>query len=108
MTHRLLNIARAHWATFDGWAAARNVDPLDLPPDRMLSLIYYWSTRNASSSEEINKFDRRLWLPPKGTAAPKGSPWSAEAETAAFGSLAAQVGVQTKGGLREGSTVKPS
>lgn len=103
-----MNLARQHWATFDGWAAARNVDPLDLPPDRMLSLVYYWSIRNADSREAIDKFDRRLWMPPKGREAPKGSPWSAEAETAAFGSLAAQVGVQTKGGLREGAAVKSS
>lgn len=93
MTLRLVMLVRKEWASFDGLMASQNVDPLLLPPDRFLSLVYWWAVRNASEQADIDKFDRRLWIPPKGRAAPAGSPWSAEAETAAFGSLAAQVGV---------------
>ena len=39
-------------------------------------------------ADEVKKFDQRLWVPPKGVVPPKGSPWSAEAETAAFKSFA--------------------
>lgn len=77
---------------FDGWAAATLAggDPLDLPPDRFFSLIYFWIVREGEQSE-IEKFDARLWRPPKGVAPAKGSPWSADAETAAFRGLTAQV-----------------
>ena len=107
MTARLVAIARHHWAVLDGWAASRLVDPLVMPPDRMLSLVYYWATRNATEQADIDKFNRHLWLPPKGVVPPPHSPWSAESERAAFGSLAAAVG-SGKTATREGATVKPA
>ena len=65
-------------------------DPLALPLDRFLNLVYYWLVREADE-KAIRKLDARLWMPPKGVAAPKESPWSAEAETAAFRGFVAQV-----------------
>lgn len=92
MTQRLLATVKARWAHFDGWATAHLAggDPLELPLDRLLNLLYYWLIRGASE-EDVQKFDARLWRPPKGQAAPAGSPWSPEAETAAFQSLAAAI-----------------
>lgn len=92
MTQRLLATIKAHWVAFDGWAVTvlAGGDPLRLPLDRYLNLIYHWLTDGADR-EEIAKFDKRLWMPPKGVAAPKGSPWSAEAETGAFRAFVAQV-----------------
>lgn len=92
MTHRLLGLARDDWASLDGQMASLNVDPLLLPPDRFLNLIYWWATHHAEEQAQVDKFDRQLWMPPKGKAAAPGSPWSPEAETAAFSALAAQVG----------------
>jgi hypothetical protein len=55
----------------------------------MLNLIYYWATRNAQDEQTLAKFDRKLWMPPKGEEAPAESPWSAENETSAFKALKA-------------------
>ena len=44
------------WPTFDGWCASRNLDPLDLPWDRWLNLVYYFATRNMST-EDKTEFD---------------------------------------------------
>lgn len=92
MTARLLNTAKARWSAFDGWAAATmsGADPLDLPFDRLLNLIYHWIVKDADP-DEVPKFDARLWRPPPGRAAAPGSPWSPEAETAAFRGLAAAI-----------------
>lgn len=77
------------WPTFDGWAAARNVDPLTLPYPRFLNLAYYWGTKDTDANGR-DRFDGALWIPPPGET-PKG-PWSAEAEAAALSSLAADTG----------------
>lgn len=34
------------WPSFDGWCVSCGVDPLELPSDRWLNLIYYFATRN--------------------------------------------------------------
>lgn len=44
---------------FDGWSASQNVDPLDLPWDRCLNLIYFFATRNASK-EKKQEFDAAM------------------------------------------------
>lgn len=103
MTLRLVGLAKREWASFDGLMASKNVDPLLLSPDRFFSLVYWWGTRNAPDQAAVDKFDRQLWRPPKGVAAPKGSPWSPEAETAAFTSLASAFGVLKSGTAREGT-----
>lgn len=92
MTQRLLGSVQAHWTAFDGWSMTvlAGGDPLRLPLDRLLNLIYHWLT-DGGDRDEVARFDRRLWMPPKGEAAPKNSPWSAEAETAAFKMFAAEV-----------------
>lgn len=40
------------WPYFDGWCASRNVEPMDLPWDRWLNLVYYFATRNMSSEDK--------------------------------------------------------
>jgi hypothetical protein len=89
VTVRLVGLARREWASFDGSIVE---DPLLLPPDRFLNRVYWWAIKNASEQSQIDKFDRKLWRPPRGKRAAPGSPWSPEAETQAFASLAAQVG----------------
>lgn len=76
---------------FDGLLASQNVDPMLLPFDRFLSAVHWWVT-NGATQDSLERFERRLWMPPKGQAPAPGSPWSPEAETAAFAALAAQVG----------------
>lgn len=93
MTQRLVALASHYWASMDGLLASQSVDPLDLPPDRFLSVVYWWALRNADDQREIAKFDRRLWRPPPGIAPAAGSPWSPEAENEAFGAFAASVGM---------------
>lgn len=89
MTLRLVGLARREWASFDGDSVE---DPLLLPPDRFLNRIYWWAIKNAADKESVDRFDRKLWRPPRGRAAAPGSPWSPEAETNAFAALAAEVG----------------
>lgn len=85
-----------NWPSFDGWQASQGVDPLhDLSPDRFFSLVYYYMTRYADESER-KKFDARLWVPPKGEAPEPGSPWSPEAEKAAFQGLASALNIKPK------------
>lgn len=88
MTLRLVGLARNEWASFDGGSVE---DPLLLPPDRFLNRVYWWATHEGDR-QAIEKFDRKLWRPPRGKAAAPGSPWSPEAETGAFAALAAEVG----------------
>lgn len=89
MTDRLTSIAAHNWALFDGELASRGIDPLELPPVRFFSLVYYWAVGEASE-EDKEKFDRRLFMPPAGVE-PTVGPWTAEAETSAFQSFASQV-----------------
>lgn len=92
MTARLVWTVADHWQVFDGWAAARNVEPLTLPLHRFLSLIYYWLVKDADD-KGVAKLDRDLWRPPTGVKPPPGSPWSPEVELAGFDALAAQLGI---------------
>jgi len=89
VTFRLLHLASENWPTLEGWATSRNTDIMDLPIDRMLNLIYFWATRNAPDEQALAKFDRKLWMPPKGEEPPAESPWSAANETSAFKALKA-------------------
>ena len=103
MTLRLVRLARQEWASLDGEMASLNVDPWYLPPDRFFNLIYWWATRHGDP-DGIAKFDRRLWMPPKGVAPAPGSPWSPESETEAFGELAAAFGVGVTAKARQGES----
>lgn len=47
------------WPLFDGWCASQNVDPLDLPWDRCLNLVYFFATRNASKEKKA-EFDAAM------------------------------------------------
>lgn len=47
------------WPLFDGWCASQNVDPLELPWDRCLNLVYFFATRNATK-EKKQEFDAAM------------------------------------------------
>lgn len=47
------------WPLFDGWCASQSVDPLELPWDRCLNLIYFFATRNATK-EKKQEFDAAM------------------------------------------------
>lgn len=79
----------ANWTAFDGWAVTLGFDPLSLPADRLLSVIYHWATKDGDQ-QGIARFDSRLYMPPKGVEATVG-PWTAEAETSAFAAFKAQM-----------------
>lgn len=91
VTFRLLHLASENWPTLEGWATSRNTDLMELPIHRMLNLIYFWATRNAQDEQTLAKFDRKLWMPPKGEEVPAESPWSAENETNAFKAFKQQI-----------------
>ena len=86
MTQRLVAIAVEHWRDIDGYAVAHNMPELgSMPLGRMCNFVWWWMTRNADQKER-DKLERRLYMPPKGVQ-PTAGPWSAEAETEAFGAL---------------------
>lgn len=91
VTQALINTASEHWVSIDGWLASRGIEPMDLPIDRWLNLIYHWATREADATE-IAKFDARLWQPPPGEVPTEG-PWTPEAEASAFSGLKKQLGI---------------
>src|SRR3546814_21097573 len=66
VTFRLLHLASENWPTLEGWATSRNTDLMELPIDRLLNLVYFWATRDAQDEQTLAKFDRKLWMPPKG------------------------------------------
>lgn len=77
-------MASADWWIFDGWAVAHHLDPLSLPLDRYLNLVYHWVLRKVEDQKEIDKFRRWLYLPIPGMedacTQPEDSPWSAQAQ----------------------------
>lgn len=72
----------------DGWAAVSGSDPMQLPADRFLNLIYFWAVKELDQDDRF-KLDTRLWMPPKGEAPAPQSPWSAENEKKAFSAFVA-------------------
>jgi len=88
---RLLDIAKATWQRFDGWAVERGVDPMALPFDRFLNFIHHYAT-DGGDEAEIDQFETRLYMPPpsqKRKPVRDYSKWSKANEEAAFGGLAA-------------------
>lgn len=86
MTQRLIALAVEHWRDLDGYAVGHNIGELEeMSLGRFCNFIWWWMTRNAEQKER-DKLERHLYMPPKGQEATTG-PWSAEAETEAFGSL---------------------
>lgn len=47
------------WPLFDGWCAAQNVDPFELPWARFLNLVYHFAVRNAPKDKK-EKFDQAM------------------------------------------------
>ena len=65
----------------------------DMPLSRAMNFVWYMLTRNADDQARA-KLRAKLWMPPKGVAPTKDSPWSPANETGAFGALRAQLGVK--------------
>lgn len=61
-----------------------------MPIRRFTSFLWWFFTKDGDP-KEVTKFKNRLWIPPKGVAIPKSSPWSAEKEREAFQAFAVQV-----------------
>lgn len=80
---RLLSASVGEWGSFDGWAASRGVDPVDLPLDRYCNLVYFWLTQNAPP-EKREEVDEMLYRDAEGKPSEDSGPWAAEAELAAF------------------------
>jgi hypothetical protein len=85
-----------HWTVFDGWAGTKGVDPMQMPVDRFLNLVYFYATENAEEQDKI-KFDMRLNMPDAkarqtGRAATEGSMWSKEKEEAALADFVGMLG----------------
>jgi hypothetical protein len=57
---RLHLIARDHWDSIDGAAAAAGVDPFALSPHRFCNLVYAWALQRV---EDVAKFDAELTAP---------------------------------------------
>lgn len=92
MTQRLTAVAVDQWRDLDGYAVAHNMGRLsDMPLDRFTNFVWWWAVQGADQKDR-EKFERRLFMPPKGVA-PTTGPWTAEAEAAAFGAL--QQGLRT-------------
>jgi hypothetical protein len=87
---RLVFSVGSIWARFDGQMGMRSVDPLEMPFERFLNLVYAWYTEGMDETE-IAKFDAKLWMPVKGAEIPKESPWSPENEQKAFSQFKAAV-----------------
>lgn len=93
MTVRLVRTAVANWDTLDGYAVAHGMGDLrDLPLERFCAFVWYMMTRFAEK-KDIDQMRSKLWVPPPKSTAPipTNSPWSAEAETAAFRAVKAQL-----------------
>lgn len=64
-----------------------------LPLRRFCAFLWWFFTHRADDPHAVEKFRSRLWQPPPGVeVTDERSPWSPEAETAAFASLKADVG----------------
>ena len=93
MTVKLLKLAVTEYEQLDGYAVAHGMPELEsLPLRRLINYVYWYFTRNFQDQTELQKFRAQVWQPPKGTAPDRRSPWSAEAEQAAFGALKGRLG----------------
>lgn len=83
-----MSVVSHNWTVIDGRAALAGVDPVELPLDRLCNLAEWLATEGAEQ-REVELWQRRLWMPPKGVVAREGL-WSVEAETAAFKQLVSE------------------
>lgn len=83
-----MGAAATMWDTIDPAALEAGFDPLTLPLDRFLSWLLYWMRRRLTNpysgdTTEWDRFESRLYQPPKGVEATVG-PWSAKEQAAGF------------------------
>lgn len=64
---------------------------MDLPADRLLSLVYWWAVKDFQEQNDLDKFEEQLWRPPAIGVVVTQGPWSAEEETASFAALAREI-----------------
>lgn len=92
MTLRLAGAVIANEWEFEGYAVSQNMPPLgELPLSRFCSFVRWYLTKDAEKQSEVTKFEMQLFRPPPNATVVAG-PWSAEAETQAFGALKARLG----------------
>jgi hypothetical protein len=92
---RLISIAETNWERLDGDMAAKGVDPMGLPFDRFLNLVYAFAVNQFNDEKDLNKFEMRLNLPMPGIKSAiqeTSSSWAPAKETAALSGLAAALG----------------
>jgi len=53
--------------------------------------LAWWYCTKEGDPKEVEKFKRRLWIPPKGAVIPENSPWSSKNTAASVNSLRAAV-----------------
>lgn len=58
-----------------------------MPLDRFCNFLWWVMIRNLESEADLAALKAKLWRPPPKVEAPADSPWSADAEMAAFQSL---------------------
>ena len=65
---RLVALLATYWREIDGACARQGFDPLDLPFDRLLNLVYAWVEERMAyaKDEDRTRFNEWLWEPPKG------------------------------------------
>ncbi len=91
MTQRLVAMAAESWKDLDGYAVAHSMGRLmEMPISRFTNFVWWWAT-NGADQQGREKFERRLYMPPKGVA-PTTGPWTAEAESGAFSALRQSLG----------------
>lgn len=91
---RLFGIAGYLWWEIDGACARQGFDPLDLPLDRFLSLVYSWFTERLSHStkEDAEQAMTELFAPADGVDPDKVTQDVVDEEMALFHALARQNG----------------
>lgn len=61
--HALIGFAGNNWRYFDGWCVRRQVEPLELPLDRFVNLVYVLRYESLDDKERA-KLDLDLFKPP--------------------------------------------
>ena len=91
---RLTAVAAGNWYEIDGACARAGIDPADLPPRRLLNLVYAWAVERLSHgvNNELQQWLDDLYKPLPGGDPDKVSAKVVEDEMAAFGAFRQEVG----------------
>jgi hypothetical protein len=64
---RLVGLVTSEWHLFDGQMALRGVDPIALPFDRFLNLVFAWATEGADKKSREDFVAMLMKPPPSAT-----------------------------------------